>query len=78
MERNLSKWMTLAAKWNAIVLIDEAETYMSSRAKADLGRHALITGMKTRLLSIILRRLIDVAFLRGLEYYPGMIFLVSR
>lgn len=44
MEKRLMKWLSRAAIWGAIVLIDEAEVYMEQREPGQTGRNALVTG----------------------------------
>ncbi|UPK96024.1 hypothetical protein LCI18_006959 [Fusarium solani-melongenae] len=61
MEKRLMKWLSRAAIWGAIVLIDEAEVYMEQREPGQTGRNALVT-----------------AFLRSMEYFPGLLFLTSN
>lgn len=42
-EAHLAKYLGLATKWGAIVLIDEAETFLTKRKEGDLSRNALVT-----------------------------------
>ena len=42
-EANLAKYLGLATKWGAIVLIDEAETFLTKRAKGDFSRNSIVT-----------------------------------
>lgn len=42
-EARLAKYLGLATKWGAIVLIDEAETFLTKRKEGDLSRNALVT-----------------------------------
>jgi energy-coupling factor transporter ATP-binding protein EcfA2 len=60
-ERNLSGWLDLAQRWDAIILLDEADTYLEKRKEGDLSRNTLVA-----------------AFLRVLEYYPGLLFLTTN
>ncbi|KAK4939671.1 hypothetical protein LTR10_020061 [Elasticomyces elasticus] len=57
----LRQWFTLAAKWGAILLIDEADIFLEKRGKDNITRTYLAT-----------------AFLRALEYYAGVLFLVRH
>ena len=41
-ELNLSKWLAHATKWGAIVLIDEAETFLTKRREGDMSRNAIV------------------------------------
>ncbi|KAI0106666.1 P-loop containing nucleoside triphosphate hydrolase protein [Daldinia grandis] len=63
-ESNLSKIFTLAASWQAILLIDEADVFLESRGRgnaASTDRNALVS-----------------VFLRVLEYYQGIMFLTTN
>lgn len=42
-ESHLRKWFTLAAKWDAILLIDEADLFLEQRKEGDLSRNSLST-----------------------------------
>jgi DNA polymerase III delta prime subunit len=41
-EQNLSGWLDLAQRWNAVVLLDEADTVLEQRKQHDLNRNALV------------------------------------
>lgn len=43
-ERNLEKYYNLAAKWDAILLVDEADFFFGG-SSSEIGRNALVTGM---------------------------------
>lgn len=43
-EEQLSTALALATKWNAVVLIDEADVFMAERNLVDLQRNALVSG----------------------------------
>ena len=42
-EANLAKYLRLATKWGAIVLIDEAETFLTRRVGGDYKRNSIVT-----------------------------------
>ncbi|KAK7981177.1 hypothetical protein PG989_013634 [Apiospora arundinis] len=64
-EANLSKIFALAATWQAILLIDEADVFLESR-----GRGGVVQSTdKNALVSV---------FLRVLEYYQGIMFLTTN
>lgn len=42
-EANLAKYLGLATKWGAIVLIDEAETFLTKRIEGDFSRNSIVT-----------------------------------
>lgn len=44
MEDNLSRWFTIAASWQAIILIDEADVFLERRQGANLQRNSLVSG----------------------------------
>jgi hypothetical protein len=41
-EQKLSGWLDLAQRWNAVVLLDEADTVLEQRKQHDLNRNALV------------------------------------
>ncbi|RSL69586.1 hypothetical protein CEP53_002165 [Fusarium sp. AF-6] len=62
-EWTLSEIFRLANLWDCILLLDEAEIFLSRREKKDdnIQRNALVS-----------------IFLRTLEYYPGILFLTTN
>ncbi|KAK0105050.1 hypothetical protein ONS96_004453 [Cadophora gregata f. sp. sojae] len=46
-EEKLSSALDLATKWNAIVLIDEADIFLEERSAYDLKRNGLVSGEKS-------------------------------
>ncbi|KAI6779288.1 uncharacterized protein J7T54_001018 [Emericellopsis cladophorae] len=62
-EERLSKIFRLANTWDCVLLLDEADIFLSRREKMDdsLQRNALVS-----------------VFLRALEYYPGVLFLTTN
>ena len=43
LERNLVETISLAHKWGAIVLIDEADVYLEERSLKDVQRNSLVS-----------------------------------
>ncbi|RYP63750.1 hypothetical protein DL769_006877 [Monosporascus sp. CRB-8-3] len=64
-ESNLSRIFALAATWQAILLIDEADVFLESRGRGN----AIQSTDKNALVSV---------FLRVLEYYEGIMFLTTN
>jgi SpoVK/Ycf46/Vps4 family AAA+-type ATPase len=61
-ERNLEKLFNLASKWEAILLVDEADVFLETRgSSSSAGRNALVS-----------------VLLRVLEYYQGIIILTTN
>ncbi|KAI1337337.1 hypothetical protein F5Y15DRAFT_418099 [Xylariaceae sp. FL0016] len=61
-EKNLERLFALATKWEAILLIDEADVFLETRGTtADASRNALVS-----------------VLLRVLEYYKGVIILTTN
>ena len=48
-DEKLQKWFTLAERWDAILLLDEADIFLERRITRDIGRNAIV--------SVFLRRL---------------------
>lgn len=44
LERNLLEFFRNARKWNAIVLLDEADVYLEARSTQDLRRNGIVSG----------------------------------
>ncbi|GAB1313182.1 AAA+ ATPase domain-containing protein [Madurella fahalii] len=64
-ESNLSRIFALATRWQAILLIDEADVFLESRGRGS----AIRSTDKNALVSV---------FLRVLEYYQGIMFLTTN
>ena len=45
MEFDLGKALRLAEKWDAIILIDEADVFLEQRTTNDLVRNGLVSGL---------------------------------
>ncbi|CAG8955733.1 hypothetical protein HYFRA_00010999 [Hymenoscyphus fraxineus] len=61
-EQNLEKLFALASKWEAILLVDEADVFLETRGStSSAGRNALVS-----------------VLLRVLEYYQGIIILTTN
>ncbi|RYC61934.1 hypothetical protein CHU98_g4282 [Xylaria longipes] len=43
LEQQLSKWLKLAHKWGAVMLIDEADVFLEKRMESDLKRNSLVS-----------------------------------
>ncbi|RYO75238.1 hypothetical protein DL766_005374 [Monosporascus sp. MC13-8B] len=64
-ESNLSRIFSLVTKWQAILLIDEADMFLESRRRGN----AIQSTEKNALVSV---------FLRVLKYYQGIMFLTTN
>lgn len=49
LERHLLKFFRDATKWDAIVLLDEADVYLQRRSVNDLQRNSIVSGNVTPL-----------------------------
>ena len=62
LERRLSEILSLSAKWNAIILLDEADSFLETRsASSSLEKNAIVSVM-----------------LKLVEYFSGILFLTSN
>jgi hypothetical protein len=62
LERRLGEIMTLSARWDALILLDEADSFLETRSsKSSLERNAMVSVM-----------------LRLVEYFSGILFLTSN
>jgi len=57
----LTHILDLATHWRAVLLVDEADVFLTKRTIADLERNAIVS-----------------VFLRGIEYYPGILILTTN
>jgi hypothetical protein len=82
LEKSLNEIFRLAHRWGCILLLDEADVFITQRERHDLKRNALVSGkahkfgVKPNVLSYILTT--NTAFLRVLEYYNGIMFLTTN
>jgi len=79
-ERALDKFLKLGEKWNAVVVLDEADIYLEARDLRDVERNCLVSG-EGRACSHLCRAVADstrLVFLRALEYYKGLLFLTTN
>lgn len=44
LEKNLLRFFRNASKWDAIVLLDEADVYLERRSANDLRRNSIVSG----------------------------------
>ncbi len=62
LERRLGEIMSLAARWDALILLDEADSFLETRSStSSLERNAMVSVM-----------------LRLVEYFSGILFLTSN
>jgi len=43
-EKNLEKFFDLARKWSCVLLLDEADVFLSAREKGDIRQNSLVSG----------------------------------
>lgn len=43
-ERNLESFFDLARKWGCVLLLDEADVFLSERTKGDIRQNSLVSG----------------------------------
>ena len=77
-EETLSRYCALAYRWRCVLLLDEADIFLTKRESGDLLRNGLVSGQSPRMrLSRVLTERVLV-FLRVLEYYSGVIILTTN
>ena len=45
-EQNLAKILEMSTRWNAILLLDEADVFLERRSTPDLERNGLVSGKR--------------------------------
>jgi SpoVK/Ycf46/Vps4 family AAA+-type ATPase len=43
-EQNLERYFDLARKWGCVLLLDEADVFLSERIKGDISQNSLVSG----------------------------------
>jgi hypothetical protein len=83
-EKNLSDIFRLAHLWDCVLLLDEADVFITQREKQDLQRNALVSS-KSAIHFVVTRdpvctkaKLTFEVFLRMLEHYNGILFLTTN
>lgn len=81
-EENLDSIFRTAERWKAVLLLDEADVFFEKRVTFDLEKHRLVTGKAVPSSRhhgfLTLTRITPSAFLRGLEYFEGVLFLTTN
>lgn len=84
-ERSLSRILRLAHLWDCVLLLDEADVFISRRTHgSDLQRNALVSGKSEyawkfgRCSGLGTDSVHFTVFLRMLEYYNGILFLTTN
>ena len=85
-EQALGKVLELAARWNAVLLLDEADVFMEQRSNHEIERNKLVSSKLSfagRTLPSSFRRhreLIQLflVFLRTLEYFTGILLITTN
>lgn len=81
-EQRLSDLFRLATKWDAILLLDEADVFMQERTLQDLDRNQLVSSKfsigSSPATQVPIHQTYVSALLRVLEYYEGILFLTTN
>lgn len=76
-ENALTNVLELVTKWNAVLLLDEADVFLEQRDFSNLARNKIVSS-KFSSRQIHRDQLIRIVFLRTLEYYKGVLFLTTN
>lgn len=77
LEKNLLRFFRNASKWDAIVLLDEADVYLERRSANDLRRNSIVSGEQIHSGTQDSSSRLSV-FLRALDYFQGILFLTTN
>jgi len=85
-EENLSSTFRAAERWNALVLLDEADVFLEKRDHSDLERNRLVAGKISSIHRVVHADMLKLTtylvaclvFLRVLEYFEGIMFLTTN
>ena len=84
MEENLAKWFRLARRWDAVVLIHEAEIYLEKRMITDYNGNRLVRGETDSRYKLaaagspLLTSVLSVAFYRSMDDFRGLLMLSAN
>lgn len=78
LEKNLLKFFRNANKWDAIVLLDEADVYLERRSVNELRRNSIVSSISNAFLVAYCALIFLVVFLRALDYFQGILFLTTN
>jgi AAA+ superfamily predicted ATPase len=76
-EDGLTVVLELVTKWNAVLLLDEADVFLEQRDFSNLARNKIVASTFISKFSSLVK-LTKVVFLRMLEYYKGVLFLTTN
>jgi AAA+ superfamily predicted ATPase len=74
----LQEIFTTASRWDAVLLLDEADVLLEKRSYEDLKRNGIVSGGCNRVCFSIASTELRTVFLRMLEYYEGILFLTTN
>ena len=77
-ESSLSNVLEMCTKWNAVLLLDEADVFLEQRSAHDLERNKLVSSSYALYHTIHHLAHTSTVFLRMLEYYEGILFLTTN
>ena len=77
-ESSLSNVLEMSTKWNAVLLLDEADVFLEQRSAHDLERNKLVSSECRFTASSTSLLITSAVFLRMLEYYEGILFLTTN
>ena len=77
-ERNLEGYFDLARKWGCVLLLDEADVFLSERIRGDIKQNSLVSGTEDIHSGNRDHHLSLIVFLRALEYYSGVLILTTN
>lgn len=84
-ENTLKNIFRYAHLWDCVLLLDEADVFLTQRDRTDVERNALVSGTPPTLRIYCLPQLSSspeanmvLVFLRVLEYYSGILFLTTN
>ncbi len=79
-EESLGNVLELATRWNAVLLLDEADVFLAQRANNEIERNKLVSGKARtkRLPHVTVLTGGFTVFLRTLEYYKGILLITTN
>lgn len=78
LEKNLLRFFKDAHDWDAVVLLDEADVYLTERTADDLHRNSIVSSMEAMTKFCKPCSNYRLVFLRALDYFQGILFLTTN
>ena len=78
LEPSLVQFFRNANKWDAIVLLDEADIYLERRATNELKRNSIVSSKCPNVATLVRTNTCRIVLLQQLDYFQGILSLTTH